>query len=129
MQNSPLKTVGHWLGEVLINLDEEVNDHLPGKTFSYFGGKPDETISSAMGKAQARILYGWSKLPKWPAYDYPIIPLSSPLGQLADDICSIFEPFHSLKSIRWDSGIDMEKAYPGIQVVVSNYLKSKGVAV
>ena len=126
MLNRPLKVFGHWLGATLIELDKEVNDHMPQHTFSHFGGKRDETISSAMGKAQARILYGWSKT-AWPIYDYPIIPLSSPLGQLADDLCEIFEPYHCLKHISWDSGVNMEEAYPGIKEVVNSYLKDKGV--
>ena len=126
MQSNAFKSVAKWLGEALIALDEEVNDHMPGKTFSYFGGKPDETISSAMGKTQARILYNWSRT-KWPSYDYPIIPLSSPLGQLAADICEVFEHYHCLKHISWDSGINMEERYPGIKAVVDKYLKDKGV--
>lgn len=112
---------------MLKELDEEVNDLLPDGTFSDYGGQEEETISSAMGKAQARILWGRKQAGQEKDLSYPFIPLHNPLGQLAEDICEAFQPYHGLRSIEWDHGIDMEKLYAGIHEVVYNYLAAKGI--
>ena len=123
--NVSLRIFGTLLVEFLKDVDREVNDHLPDGTFSQFSSEPRETISSAIGKGQAFVL--WCAAQKQVAIDYPYIPLRYPLGQIAEDLCEVFQPFHGLRAIEWDRGINMEAIYPGIQKVVHDYLQNKGI--
>jgi hypothetical protein len=125
--NFPLRIYGFFLVEFLKDVDREVNDHLPDGTFSQFSSEPRETISSAIGKGQAFVL--WVAAQRQETIDYPYIPLRYPLGQIAEDVCEIFQPFHGLRSIEWDRGVNMEALYEGIKQVVHDYLKTKGISI
>ena len=117
--------IGSYLGEAAINLDVFVGNFLPSKTFSGFSKIAPETISSKCGKEQAYVL-----LKKWDRVSknfYPIIPLHHPLGQIADNLCIVFERYHCLKHITWDKGEDMIKKYPEIKLVRDAYLKLQGI--
>lgn len=120
-----LQSLGSVVGELAIRLDILVGNILPSKTFSGFSKIGPETISSKCGKEQAYILLKeWDRVSK---NFYPMIPLHHPLGQLADDLCAVFEHYHCLKHISWNKGENIEKKYPGIKQVVSDYLKLQGI--
>ena len=128
MMSIPLRLFGSELVTFLKDIDILANNLVPDGAFSAFSGQPKETISSSMGKAQARIIWGWKHgEPHDPNYDYPLIPITCPLGQLSEDICEVFQPYHGLRSIEWDRGVDIQALYPGIKQIVIEYLAAKGI--
>jgi hypothetical protein len=113
------------IGKGFILADIALGNALPVWAFSGFGHRGYETISSKCGKEQLYQLI--LMVAKDKSLSYPIIPLHHPLGQIADDLCMMFEPYHCLKHIQWDRGVDMEAIYPGCRKLRDRYLASKGI--
>jgi hypothetical protein len=116
-------TMREWLFGDIYQIDELGNAIGGDFLFSEFGGKASETISSTMGKVLAKDL--WLHRSE-PGYD-PSYPWKYPFGKFSNWLCSLIQPYHSLRSIEWNSGINIEKMYPGIKAMVEEYLKVKGV--
>ena len=121
-----LKRIASGAGKFWIGVDIGLGNALPQWMFSGFKKRDkNESISSALGKEQAVILYTeWDKRSK--DY-YPMIPLSHPLGQVATALCECFQHYHGLQSITWDKGVDIQKGRQGIKGLVEVYLKLHGV--
>ena len=114
--------VGKWLGNIVYAFDQFGNAVTAG-LFGQYAGEKDETWSSAMGKQLAVKMYKARQSD--PDYD-PKYPARYPVGKFANWICNQFEKDHSLKSIEWDEGYDIEAEYPGIKETVRLYLERGG---
>jgi hypothetical protein len=111
---------GEWLFPIIYQLDEFGNV-FTWHAVSDYGGHVDETWSSAMGKALAVDLYRHRFNPKYE----PVIPRSHPVGKFFNFLCNLVQKNHSLKSIKWDEGHDLRAIFPGIEIVVKDYLNRK----
>jgi hypothetical protein len=114
---------GSWLGNIVYEVDQ-LGNAMTWHAVSDYGGQKDETWSSAMGKALAVDLYRHRFTTK--NYE-PRIPMGHPLGVLFNAICNVFQKCHSLRSIEWDEGANLESVFPGIKEVVRVYLAKKGI--
>ena len=113
---------GKWLGNIVYAIDQLGNAFTAG-LFGKYAGEKDETWSSAMGKQLAVDMYKARQ--EDPEYD-PRYPNRYPVGKFANWICGLFEKDHSLKSIEWDEGDDIQQEYPGIKQMVEIYLERGG---
>lgn len=112
---------GKWLGNIIYELDQLGNQITDGFV-SQYDGERDETWSSAMGKALAVDL--WHHPEK--GYE-PRLKRKYYIGRFFNWICNLVQKEHSLRSIEWDVGIDIQKDHPGIKAMVESYLLSKGI--
>ncbi len=113
-------------------LDKPVN-WLLGWTgiWSSSGGDLHETISSTLGAEECENLYRLYKQGK------PLNQITEdeiqdpftehPLEEFSSDLCNCFQKYHALRSIEWDKEPDLEVKYPGIRLVVAQYLEMKGI--
>ena len=79
-----MKSIGKWLLNVLIGIDQGFN--------AVFGGDPDETISSRLGKLKRK--HG-GRIPWW-----------RPLSKITDWGLDKIDPGHSIDAIEEDEGSD-----------------------
>jgi hypothetical protein len=79
-----MKTLGKWILNILISIDQFGNTIL--------GGDPDETISSRLGKMKEK--YGGS------------IPWYRPLSKIVDYGLDKIDPNHSIDAIEHDEGTE-----------------------
>lgn len=112
----------NYFGKVIYAVDQ-LGNALTAGLFGKYAGEKDETWSSAMGKQLAVEMY--KARAKDPDFD-PRYPWKYPVGKFANWICNLFQKDHSLKSIEWDEGDDIQKDYPGIKEMVDAYLLRGG---
>lgn len=99
--------------------------------WSRWGGATNETISHTLGLEEAEwLMVRYLKVGD-AIFKIDDIPINSCaiLGELSSDLCDIFQPWHALRSIHWDrkNAQTLLTKYPGIDKVVKDFLKSKGI--
>jgi len=98
--------------------------------WSDYGGNKRQTISSSLGAEEAEVLYKeWKSGVDITKIEDIEIPSEHLLGEFSSDLCDLFQRYHALRSIDWKKPEEkkLTQKYPGIEGVVSNYLKSKGI--
>ncbi len=114
--------IGSYLGKIVYAIDQ-LGNAITARLFGKYGGEKDETWSSAMGKQLAVDMYRARQAD--PDYD-PKYPWKYPVGKFSNWICNLVEKDHSLKSIEWDEGDNIQTDYPGIKQMVEIYLERGG---